>query len=113
MSFSNSKRVYPETARSLAFGAIGAAYAGIGTALENPSRMLLIQNLTDEILWFSFNGVDDHFPINSNVSMVLDVTANAAIAQGFFVAEGQRIYVKRLNVPTTGSVYVTSFYGAE
>jgi hypothetical protein len=105
------KKVLPEAARSLSFGSIGAAYAGIGTAIDNPARMILLQNLTDATLWFSFDGINDHFPMATNVSLILDVTANKTFDQGFFIAEGQRFYVKRLGTPTSGAVYLTSFYG--
>jgi len=105
------KRIYPETLRSLAFGSIGAGYAGVGTAISNPARMWLIQNLTDALLLFSFDGINDHFPLNTNTSIIIDVTANKTIDQGFFIKEGQRLYVKQSGVPSSGSVYLTSFYG--
>lgn len=106
-----AKRILPETLRSLAAGAIGAAYAGVGTAIDNPARMWIIQNLTDAALMFSWDGINDHYPIASGTGMVLDVTSNKTVDQGFFIAEGQRLYVKQLGVATTGSVYLTSFYG--
>ena len=104
-------RLVPETLRSLAFGSIGATYMGIGTALTEPSRILIIQNLTDAILLFSHDGVNDHLILNTLTSLVLDVTANKTIDTGFYVAAGTRIYVKRSGIATTGSVYVSSFHG--
>jgi len=108
---SNDIKLLPETLRSLAFGSIGAAYMGVGTALDNPSRMLIIQNLTDAAVLFSFDGVNDHLVLDDGVSLVMDITANKSISHGFYIAAGTRIYVKRSGVPTTGSVYVSSFYG--
>ena len=105
-------KLQPETLRSLAFGSIGAAYAGIGTALDEPSRMLIIQNLTDAALLFSFDGVNDHLILNTEVSLVMDVTTNKSSVQGLYFSAGTRIYVKRSGVPTSGSVYVSSFYGS-
>lgn len=109
---SRSIRLVPETARSLAAGSIGAAYMGVGTSFTKPIRMLLIQNLTDESLMFSFDGVNDHLPLPTDGYILLDVTSNKAREDGLYFAEGTRIYVKEISTPTTGSVYVTTFYGA-
>lgn len=108
-------RLTPEPVRQLAFGAIGVGYMGIGTQMIRPVRIIVLQNLTDVLLMFSFNGIDDHLPLPSNGYLVLDITANKTISQGFFLAEGQRIYCRSLvGVPaTSGSAYLTTFYGAE
>ena len=105
-------RLVPDTVKSLAFGSVGAAYMGIGTAFDKPIRILLVQNLTDATLMFSFDGVNDHLPLPRDGYILLDVTANKAIEHGYYVAEGTRIYVKEVDTPTVGSVYVSSFYGA-
>lgn len=112
MSISTSIRLRADVQRSLAFGSIGAAYMGIGTAFTAPIRIIFIQNLTDALLQFSFNGVDDNFPLPAGGFLLLDVTANKTNqASGFFIAEGDRIYVKEVGTPTTGAVYVSNFYG--
>ena len=108
---SRSIRLVPEAARSLAFGSIGAAYMGIGTSFTKPVRILMIQNLTDTALMFSFDGLVDHVPLPREGFILLDVTSNKAKEDGFFIAEGTRIYVKEIVTPTLGSVYVTTFYG--
>lgn len=107
-------RLMPEIVRTVAFGAIGANYIGIGTAMTRPIRIILLQNLTDRTVMFSFDGINDHMPLALNGYMLLDITANKTISQGFFLAEGQRIYVRALTgIPTIGAVYLTTFYGAE
>ena len=108
-----SIKILPEAVRSLAFGSISAAYMGIGTPLSNPSRIFLIQNLTDALLMFSFDGITDHIPVAANGFVLLDITANKTVSQGFYIAEGTRIYVKEVDTPTSGSVYVSSFYGID
>jgi len=105
-------RLVPDTAKTLAHGSIGASYLGVGTAFEHPVRILMIQNLTDASLMFSFDGINDHVPLPREGFILLDITANKAAEHGFYIAEGTRIYVKQISAPTTGSVYVTSFYGA-
>lgn len=106
-------RLLPETQRSLAFGSIGAAYAGVGTAMTQKIRILYVFNQTDALLQFSFDGVNDHFVLPSLGYILLDITANKTREQGFFLGEGQRVYVKRIGTPTSGSVYVSTFYGSE
>lgn len=111
---SHAIKILPEPVRTIAFGAIGPAYMGIGTAFDHPARMMFIQNLTDQTLMFSFNGVDDHFPLPATGFLILDVTANKTFQAGAFFAEGTRIYVKDVGViPTLGSVYLTIFYGSD
>lgn len=107
-------RMKVEEVRTLAFGSIGAAYMGLGTAMTRPIRLMVLQNLTDAAVMISFDGVDDNLPLASNGYIILDITANKVREDGFFLAEGDRLYVKELGVaPTTGSVYLTTFYGAQ
>lgn len=108
-----SIRLVPETLRNLAAASIGAAYMGVGSAFENPVRILNIQNLTDANVIFSFDGINDHVILPSNGFILLDITANKEDQRGtLYIAQGTRIYAKEEDVtPTSGSVYVTAFYG--
>lgn len=106
-------RLVPDTLRSLGFASIGAAYMGIGTSFTKPIRIFQLQNLTNNTLLFSFDGINDHIILPSSGFLLLDITSNKSVSQGFFIAEGTRIYVKQSGVPTTGAVYVAAFYGAE
>lgn len=112
MSQSQAIRLAVEPVRELAFGSIGVNYIGVGTEITNPVRILRIQNLTDALLWISYDGVEDHEALAPNSFLLLDITANKARDHGYYLAEGTRIYAKRNNVPTEGSVYVTVYYGA-
>lgn len=108
-----SIRLLAEPVRSLAAGVITSTYMGIGTELDFPSRIPFIQNLTNQTLMFSLDGIDDHFPLPANGYMILDVVANKSQTQGMYISEGQRFYVKDMGTPaTTGAVYVTTFYGS-
>ena len=104
-------RLYPEPLRTLAFGSISGTYAGIGSALFNPSRILYIVNTTDVLLTFSFDGITDHFVIPASSYILIDVTSNMTLTGGALnIAQGERIYVK--GSPTLGSVYLSTFFGA-
>lgn len=99
-----------EAVRSLAFGSIGAAYAAVGSKLERQVRMVFVQNNTDAELMFSFDGVNDHFPLASRAFLLLDVTANDINAAGFYISKGTQFQVKRIGTPTAGNVYISTFY---
>ena len=107
-----SVRMLAEPIRTLAQASIGAAYMGIGTPLEFPSRLLLIQNLTDALLSFSLDGIEDHFVLPANSNFVFDVTTNTPQTLGIYFSVGTRIYVKEIGLPSTGSVYLSTFYGS-
>ena len=104
-------RLLPETLRTLAFGGIGGAYAAIGAAFANPSRILYITNTTDVVLTFSLDGVNDHFVVPTGAGLIVDVMTNRSNPGGAFViSQGTVVYVK--GAPTSGAVYLSTFYGA-
>ena len=112
MSINNAISLYPETIRSLAFGSISGTYAAVGTALANPSRILIIQNFTDQQMFFSFDGTNNHLTLPSGGQIVLDFTANKTVTGGAaYLREGLIVYVKQVSAPGSGSVYVSTFYG--
>lgn len=107
-------KLLPEAVRSLAFGSISGTYMGVGTPLSNPSRIILIQNFMDEAVMISFDGITDHLPVAADGFVLIDITANKTASQGFYIAEGTRFYAKELSsAPTSGSVYISSFYGID
>jgi hypothetical protein len=107
-------RMLFEPQKTLGFADIGAAYMGVGTALEHPIRQFLIVNNTNAALQFSFDGLNDHFIIPANGYFLNDITSNRSVSQAFFLAEGDRLYAKQLgDAPTDGSVYFTAMYGKE
>jgi hypothetical protein len=107
-----SIRVLPELVRTLAFGGISGAYAVVGTPLLNPARIIIFQNFTDGDMMISFDGVNDHLPVAKTGFVLLDVTANkTGSVQGFSIAQGTQFYIKQISAPSTGSFYISSFYG--
>lgn len=103
-----------EPLRSLVYSSISNAYMGVGAALNYPARQILVQNTTDALMTFSWDGVNDHFVLPSNGFLLLDVTSNKTILHGgFFIAEGSRLYVNTAGSPSMGAVYFSSMYGAD
>ncbi len=107
MSNQLALRLAIEPLRTLAFGSISGTYAGIGSALSNPSRKLLFQNYTDVLITFSDDGVTDKFVLNPNTQFVLDEALNH---HGDYTALGTRFYAK--GAPSSGAVYISTWYGA-
>lgn len=106
-------RAYFEPIRSLGFASIGGSYMGIGTAFSHPVRMLYVANLTDATLMFSLNGVEDHFALPASGPVIYDFCSNKTSKEGLYIAEGDRLYVKDIGTPTSGSVYVTVIYSRD
>lgn len=106
----NATRLIADPVHSIAAGSIGVAYMGVGTAFDNSGRMVLINNLTDDILTFSYDGVNDHFLLPVYTSLLLTVDWNRDAVDDYLALPiGSRLYVKYNYVPTKGSVYVTQF----
>lgn len=111
---SKAIRAQGEPLRTLAFGAISGVYAGIGTELTRPVRLIILQNLTDVLVMISLNGIDDWLPLANNSHIIIDVTTNKTIDTGFFFGEGQRFYAKDTGVGATiHGVYISTLYGTE
>jgi hypothetical protein len=107
-------RLMMEPQRSVAAGDFTTGYIGIGTAFDHPLRMIFIQNLTDVTLQFSLDGVNPHFPLPSEGFLLMDITSNKSIGEGFYIAQGSRIYVEEItDFPSTGAVYVSVMYAAD
>lgn len=107
-------RLMAEPVRTVAFGAIGAPYSTVGAPMTKPIRMMILQNFTDTAVMLSFDGVHDHLPMVTNGYLILDITSNKTLPQGFFFGEGQQVYVKLLGAPAaSGSFNLSVFYGAD
>jgi len=102
-----------EPLRSIAYNAIVSGYMGVGTVLVYPASQFFIQNLTNATLMFSFDGVNNHFPLPAGGFFLSDIGSNQARNLGFFLSAGDRLYVKQSEVPTLGDVYFTVAYGFE
>lgn len=101
-----------EPLRSLLFSSILNTYLPIGTSIRYSARQILIQNLTDVLLIFSFDGINDHIALPQGGFYLSDITTNKISTEGYFLATGQSVFVKYVtDVPTSGSAYFSSFHG--
>lgn len=111
MNYGLAINLYPEPLRSVSFSSLSGTYIGIGAAFAHPIRILHITNLTDVTVLLSLDGITDHLVTPSNSFILLDLTANKTLDQGSYIAQGSRIYVKEIGIPTTGDVYVAAWFG--
>jgi len=104
----------PETQRSIVAATLAGSpgvYLGVGTAILNPARQFLIWNLTDVLIQFSFDGVNDHFIIPPSGFFLDDISSNTSLSQNFLLSQGTRLYAKTAgSSPTIGAVYFSVFY---
>ena len=108
----NAVRLKFETLRSLGFASITTSYAAVGAALAHPASQIVINNLTDEDLLFSFDGTNDHIAIGSRGTYTCDITTNRG-QQGLWLQKGTILYVKELGNPAAGSVYFSVLYASD
>ncbi len=108
-----AKRAKFEELRSIAFGSISGAYTAIGSALDNPARLIKITNTTDADMLISINGIDDHDIIPAFGFALYDLASNRTNLSGSLDFQiGEIFYVKEVSAPTEGSVYLTVIYAA-
>src|SRR6188508_3260382 len=100
--------MHADVVRTLAFGGISGTYANVGGVFTRPIRIMIVQNYTDALCTFSFDGGNDHFVLSAGSQLVLDITSNEF--QGNGLVEGVNTQMQVKGGPTTGSVYISAFY---
>lgn len=108
----NGIQVRADAIRSLGFASISGVYAAVGTPFVHNNRLLKMDNLTDAVIMFSFDGINDHFIVPSQSFVLLDLTSNLQDPSGQFVMSmGTQMYVKAVGAnPTLGSVYISAIF---
>jgi hypothetical protein len=104
-----------EPLRSLAAGSISGTYAAVGSALEFPSRIICLSNDTEGNMVFSRDGVNNEVFVPAGSFKLFDISTNhRPVNQDDFVFErGTQWYVKQLEAPVSGSVYIESIHARE
>jgi len=105
-------KIIPDTLRSIAFGDIGADYVALGSVFVHPMRIINIQNLTNAVLTFSFDGVNDHQVVPNESGIIFDFCTNRVGTLGAVIGIGTQIWVKQTSeAPASGDVYLSCYYG--
>ena len=110
----NNVKLKPEELRSAAFGSVGAAYSAIGGAFEHPIVLFHLVNDLDEDILVSFFNDEDHIFVKTGSFVLYDIAANSELPSGYRSFEkGTIVSVKRAGgAPTSGSVYLMTFYAS-
>jgi hypothetical protein len=95
--------------QTVAFGSISGTYTPFSSAsFGSPIRIMIVQNLTNTILTYSFDGVVDHFVLPTLGQLIIDISSDEFQGNGFIVSSSTIMYVK--GSPGSGSTYVSAFY---
>ena len=107
-----TQRANMEALRSLAFGSISGAYATVGTATANPTRLICITNDTEGNMLFSRDGATDEIFVAAGSFKLFDLTSNARPSNrsDLVFETGTQWSVKQEQAPVSGSVYIEVMY---
>ncbi len=99
-----------DTLRSVAFGSITGSYVALGTPFGNLYRILKFINTTNQAVFVSTDGVNDHDYIPAGGFSLYDITTNG-VQERFVFGKGTQVYVKYASAPGSGLFAVISLYG--
>ena len=100
-------RITFDAVRELPFGSISGTYAALGTPLAEHVRIFSINNSTDQEVYISFDGINDHLRMASNSFKLFDFSSNKVRDDGLFLAVGTQVYVKEVSASvTSGAVWL-------
>jgi hypothetical protein len=102
-----------EPIREIAFGAIGAGYAAVGSALVNPIRIVRFTNMTDVDVYASLDGVHNHMRFAPGSFFLLDIETNREVPNKFALPVGTVFQVKAVSaLPSSGEFYIETVYAS-
>jgi hypothetical protein len=105
-------RLVPQTIQTVAAAGIALGYNPLGAPLIAPAALFILQNDTDVSVFFSFDGVNDHFFLPTKGFLVLDLATNKSLDRGAFFAQGTQVWVRlEFAAATTSAVYLSMLYG--
>lgn len=106
-----------EPLRSLAFGSISGTYAAVGTATEHPTRLICFTNATEGDVVLSRDPLIEagEIFIPAASFKLFDISTNhkPSNQDDFVFEKGTQWYVKQLEAPVSGSVYIEVIYARE
>ncbi len=83
------------------------SYTTLGVPLVDHVRLIDFNNSTDQEIYVSFDGIDDHLRMAHNSFKLFDLSANKIRDDGLFLASGTQIFIKFVSTTTVnGTVWV-------
>jgi hypothetical protein len=105
-----SQRMRWEPLRTEVYEDISSTYTPLGTALENPARIIKVVNTTDVTITISTDAINDMDVVPSGSFFLYDISTNKTEQSTLFVDQGTVFYVK--GSPSSGAVYLVVIYAA-
>jgi hypothetical protein len=105
-------RAFFDEIRTLASGGISGAYAAVGDPLEHMARGVCFTNNTEGDMLFTDNTSVDKIFVAAGSFKLWDIQSNmnSQFDDKFVLPIGTQFYVKQLEAPVSGSVYVEVIY---
>jgi hypothetical protein len=102
-----------DSIRSLAAGSISGSYAAVGTPLDFKTRGVCLTNDTQGSMMFTNDVTKDKVFVKAGSFKLWDVQANmnAQFDNSYILPINTQWYVKQLEAPVDGNVYVESLIG--
>jgi hypothetical protein len=105
MSYKNAALF--DTLRTVAYGSITSSYALLGSVLPSPAVSIAFKNTTDQLIFVSFDGINDNLVFPSTMYQVYDIRTNGPQVTDYLLPQNTPILVKYSGTaPTSGSFYV-------
>jgi len=98
--------------RSIAFGSISGSYAVVGSSTTVYGRVITITNNTEGDMLLTTDNSRDEMFIAAGSYKLYDIQANMNTHDDdkYVLPKGTQFYVKQLEAPTSGSVYIEIMY---
>lgn len=109
-----SQVAFPLTLIAVAEASITNSYVAAGNPFASPVRMFRLVNATDGDLFFSLDGVNDHFFVPASSFVLYDLCTNKVdSATTFALQTGGQWYIKYSTNPTSKSAYIEMITGRD
>ena len=99
-----------EPIREIAFGSITGSYQPVGSGTMDHARIVRIVNNMNTQMYVSLDGVNDHIRLAANSFILLDFSSNKIRNDGLFLPVGTFFFVKQVNPPVSGSLWIEVIY---
>jgi hypothetical protein len=98
--------------RTLDFSGISGTYAVVGSALTKPARMICFTNKTEGDMYFTDDTTKDKIFVAAGSYKLWDFQSNmnAQKDDSFVISKQTQFYVKQIEAPVSGSVYIEIIY---
>jgi len=94
--------------RSVAAAAIGASYSLVGSIFDSPPLFLYIMSTLNGAVQISWDGVTDAIAVPDGSTVPVYIPIHLKM-NGIVLPSGMGLYVKDIDNPNSGSLYVGGF----